>query len=207
MSRDWRTRIHRVIARPAPPGTRTALATQEGPPDGWLITNASWAQRAGSGADAAGLRLTAAAARTVSRRTMLKRIGTIGAAAGLGAGTLLAGRQPSFAHEPLQAGCGPKAKGCGPSPLCKAIACNDSHNCKLRRAGVRARGNASTNHWEGIDCVSDSAHVCWHECCNGTLKRCCDCCVNAEDSRGTASCNVGCSAKKRCICRGPIWSC
>jgi hypothetical protein len=206
VSRPLRTRMHRIFTRPAPEGTRPPAEVLERPPDGWTPVDPSFGQRVADKADSLGFRMTDAAVRTIDRRTLLRRIGTLGAAAGLGAGRVLSGSNPSFAHEPMEAGCGPNTGGCGPSLLCKAIACNDSVDCKLSRAGVRTRADASSNHWPGVDCVGDDVHNCWTECCNGTLKRCCDCCVEPDDAFGTTSCG-GCTGKKRCICRGPIGSC
>lgn len=206
MSKPLRTRMHRIFIRPAPEGTRPPAAALEQPPDGWMSIDPPFGQRVANKADAFGFKVTDAAVRAIDRRTLLKRIGTLGAAASLGAGRVLTGNQPSFADEPMESGCGPLNKGCGPSLLCKDIACNTSVNCKLSRAGVRTRASASSNHWPGVDCVGDDVHNCWTECCSGTLKRCCDCCVEPADADGTTACG-GCTGKRRCICRGPIGSC
>jgi hypothetical protein len=190
--------LRKLGARAAPSGTRDSRGDLNHPPDGWRVLHASRSERAVAFADATLLRMTDTAVRGVTRRKLLHRAAGIGVAGGaLMSGAF--GRQgPELS---LAAGpCFPGANGgCGPSPLCDDQACqSDSHQCRYTADGVQTRCYGQ------FTCCSPSFDNCWHECCNGYVKRCCDCCVKSSLVGGGATQCSSCNGLTRyaCICRG-----
>lgn len=190
--------LRRFSTRAAPPGVRVANAKFEAPPDGWRAMGVSRRGEALDQLDAQMLRVTDAAARGVTRRTLLRRAAGVGLAGGLLASDFLFRTDnQALARDP----CGPLDFGCGPSPICDPNVCSDSGQCRENLDGVRIQCYAS-----GV-CCGPTSDNCWQECCGGRVKRCCDCCVADRHVGGGALCS-GCSAERhKCICRVTLGNC
>lgn len=151
--------------------------------------------------DEAAFRVTSRVTDAMTRRGLLARLGGVGAVA---AAAALGGPWKSVqsaSAEPRDA-CGPWARGCGPSPFCKNFACNSGGNCKQEQPYIKRR------YYSSLLCAPNGTPNCWIECCSGTKKRCCDCCVHPDASNGTKGCeNCANPNLRACICRSSHGGC
>ena len=195
--------------RPAPPAVYSnSRARADHPPDGWMPVGTSMSERLYMQVDGFLIRVSALAARGVSRRQFLRRVGEVGVVAAAAASGVLPTRWSKAGHAPVgeRKACRGTCSPCGPSPLCNLDYCNDDSpkNCATGRPDTKRR------RYEHFDCVGPTVANFWFEeccfdsACNGTWKdaliQCSDCCGGA----GGTSCSSGScpNGSKACICRG-----
>jgi hypothetical protein len=208
------TRLHsrRRPRRFGPPGAGPPILRADRPPDGWIPVASSRRPKVMTWADAGVIHLAASTARGLNRREFIKKTGEVALVAGLALSDVLWGTNPSSAADGVSP-CGPNAGGCGSSPICPSSVCapdpsGPGQNCDLT-LNVRKRVNATSGGWSDTSapaCGSDNASNCWRECCSGSQKRCCDCCVPPRFTNGL-SCTSCSQDKRRCICRSTINTC
>jgi hypothetical protein len=192
--------------RPAPSGVWVPESRNDRRPDGWPSLESRPRDALRSSADRYILRASDRIAR-ITRRRFIRRTGEIAFALGVGVSQFAwipkaradFGPFPCNEDDPNNVLHGP----CGPSPLCDDSHCNSNFECEVTDAGVQRRGETSFTppQWPGFDCVSDTRENCWRECCSGSLRRCCDCCTNANTTPHCTNCG---STKHACICRGNL---
>lgn len=199
-----RLRRHRNT-RPAPAGSRPSAST-DSPPDGWDLVEPSRGQQASVRLDGALLRVADSAARHVSRRDFLKRVGQVGLVVGLGTVRVLWGPVPrAEAAHCNHYGQSSSGGACGPSEICPNLSCTAEKQCKTAHTCSQGCGVRRQPHTQGT-CGSDSASNCWTECCSGTTWRCCDCCTCQTLNEDACMSCTGCT-KRKCICRKPTVAC
>lgn len=192
------------LVRPAPLGSRPTAAW-DSPPDGWDLVMPSFGDRVTTVADRPALTVMDSIARSINRRTFIKRVGQVGAVIGLSGARFLWGVESALAVNPCNAcvnGATDNNPGaCGPSEPCfsnecsgaNGFQCNLSHTCNN---GVSMEGRV----YNTSDCTTTQPGF-WEECCQRKLHRCRDCCGCRPHSSGGCNRNV-CSAgaRNKCIC-------
>lgn len=179
-------------SRPAPPGTHRFTKRSDRMPHGWAPLDPTRIERVRVHADSALLNMADAAARSVSRRTFLKRAGQMAFAVGVSMSWIVKAASPAAAR------CYQCGDPCGPSPPCGSSKCvSGTGDCKTSVAGVRYRDH------DDFFCTNSSGQ-CWTaNCCAGVCppgqqqsRLCCDCCIDADPN----TCTSPCDPKKACIC-------